>query len=66
MRLAASTSFSAAEVEVLDSILMGLLRGGDVSRLAKTPEAHNILRKVGAMKNTILRKREARRVAQLT
>lgn len=62
VRLAASTSFSAAEVEVLDKLLACLRRGGDARILARSPELGLIARKVETMKQTIERQRVRREV----
>jgi hypothetical protein len=53
-------SFSAREVEVLDTLLAVLQRGGDARVLARTPEIGNILRKVRVSRVTIDARRRFR------
>lgn len=60
VRLAASTSFTAREVDLLDQILAATRRGGDVRMLAKSPEAGAIARKLQVMKASIERQRARR------
>lgn len=62
VRLAASTSFGVAEIEVLDALLACLRRGGDPKIIARSPELVNIARKVQTMKETIERQRVRREV----
>ncbi len=49
----ASVSFSPAELEVLEFMMSGLLRGGDIRRAAKSPAFGGIVTKVDAMKKSI-------------
>jgi phosphatidylserine/phosphatidylglycerophosphate/cardiolipin synthase-like enzyme len=63
LRLAASSSFSAAEIALLDQLLAALRRGADVRLLVRTPEARAIMRKVEAMKLTLVRQHVKRDAA---
>ena len=58
LRLAASCSFSEAELATLDAILTTLLRGGDTRKMAAL--AQSLAKKVPVMKATIERQKQRR------
>lgn len=60
VRLAASTSFTADEVLLLDTMFSAMRRGSDVRTLYRSPVLSGIERKVLTMKATIERQRERR------
>lgn len=55
-RAFASQSFTVGQVNLLDQLIAGMLRGADVSALARAQEFKEVARKVGVMKRTIERK----------
>lgn len=61
LRMAASTSFTGPEIEVLAALLERLRRGGDTGTIMKAPEVNQIARKIVTMRQTIERQRERRR-----
>ena len=63
MRLAASCSFTHAEVEVLKKLFSMLLAGSDVRTMLRSYELQNVHRKIGVMGETI-RRQNVRRVAK--
>lgn len=63
MRIAASTSFTEAEVQGLDTLLSMLRRGGDASLVARSPAMQNVHRKVLSMKEALERQRGRRALA---
>lgn len=64
LRLAASTSFTAPEVDVLATLFERMRRGGDMAVVmrAHALEVNQIARKIVTMKHTIERQRERRKV----
>jgi hypothetical protein len=60
VRLAASTSFTAEEVDGLGELFATLLRGGDARLMMRSPIVQNVIRKITAMKSSIARQRERR------
>lgn len=60
VRLAASTSFSEAEIHALDELLSKLRRGADVRQILRSPAIANVMKKVETMKQTLERQRERR------
>jgi len=63
VRLAASQSFGAEEVALLDQIVKTLLRGGDARNLRRAAPFANLARKVQKMSETIERQRAVRATA---
>jgi len=61
-RLAASQSFTAAEIEWMDQLFRTILRGGDVAVIARArPEVRaNLTKKIQIMKRTLERQRARR------
>ncbi len=60
IKLAATQSFTAIEVDLLHQLLLTALRGGDVRVLVGRPEVAGLLRKARTMKKTIKRQRKRR------
>lgn len=60
VRVAASMSFTPAEVAALDALTKTLLRGGDARQHARSPELRSVMRKVEVMKAALDRQREKR------
>jgi hypothetical protein len=52
-RIAASQSFSEAEVLLLDSLIKLILRGGDARQLVRSEAAASLMRKCASMKAAI-------------
>jgi hypothetical protein len=63
IRLAASTSFTAEEVDAMDEIVRLLLRGADMRQVGKSPVVAQLGRKVQVMRATLERQREKRAAA---
>lgn len=53
VRVSASTSFTAEEVEALDTVLATILRGGSVQTMARHPSVIAVMRKVSRMKERL-------------
>jgi hypothetical protein len=59
-RVAASQSFTEDEVNVLDAIVLTILRGGDAKILARSPAARSLMQKVQRMKASVERTKALR------
>ena len=60
IKLSASTSFTAREVDVFDTLMRGLLKGSDVRVLLRNPELANVARKFSRMRRAIEENRRRR------
>lgn len=60
VKLAASTSFTPAELDALDELLGVVRRGGDARVIVRAPSFGDIARKVLAMRHTVERQRVRR------
>lgn len=60
VRLTASQSFNAEEVDLIEQIFSTLLRGGDTDVLRRAPAFGSIYRKVLAMKKRVKIQHEKR------
>lgn len=57
LKLGASTSLTASEIDALEELLATLRRGGDARVIARSAELTNVARKVAHMKATVATQR---------
>jgi hypothetical protein len=60
LRIAASTSFTEAEVQGIDELFRAMRRGADTRLMARSPVLANVQRKVQTMVAAIARQKERR------